>query len=175
MSVLQVLRWLLLAAEILIAIPIIYVCILSITAIVITKKSKARNINFSATGESPQYSFAILVPAHNEEALLGNLLESISALAYPKERYTVYVVADNCTDTTAELARAYDGVQVYERFDEVKRGKGYALEWIFQKLEEKQLIYDAYVIVDADSVLEPAFLQFMSKDLAGGAQALQAR
>ena len=174
MLVLQVLRWFLLAAEILIAIPIVYVCILSITAIVITKKSKARNSNLSMTGESSQYNFAIIVPAHNEEVLLGNLLESISALTYPKEQYTVHVVADNCTDKTAELARAYDGVQVYERFDEVKRGKGFALEWIFQKLEQKHLIYDAYVIIDADSVVEPAFLRFMAKEIACGARALQA-
>ncbi len=174
MLVSQVLRWFLLVAEILIAIPIVYVCILSITAIVITKKSKARNSNLSITGESTQYNFAIIVPAHNEEVLLGNLLESISALTYPKEQYTVHVVADNCTDKTAELARAYDGVQVYERFDEVKRGKGFALEWIFQKLEEKHLIYDAYVIIDADSVVEPAFLRFMAKEIACGARALQA-
>jgi cellulose synthase/poly-beta-1,6-N-acetylglucosamine synthase-like glycosyltransferase len=174
MLISQVLTWLLLITEILIAIPIIYVCILSITAIVITKTSKAKNTNLPTTDESPQYNFAILVPAHNEEALLGKLLESLSALAYPKEQLMVYVVADNCTDTTAELARPYDRVQVYERFDEVKRGKGFALEWIFQKLEEKQLIYDAYVIIDADSVVEPAFLQFMAKYLAGGAQALQA-
>src|SRR5215472_12867440 len=170
MLVLQALRWLLLAAEILIAIPIIYVCILSITAIVVTKKSKGRTSNLSTTDGSPLYNFAILIPAHDEEVLLGNLLESISALAYPKELRTVYVVADNCTDKTAELARVYDGVQVYERFDDVKRGKGFALEWIFQKLEEKQLIHDAYVIIDADSVVEPAFLQFMAKELAHGAR-----
>src|SRR6266487_2108357 len=174
MLVSQVLRWFLLVAEILIAIPIVYVCILSITAIVITKKSKARNSNLSITGESPQYNFAIIVPAHNEEVLLGNLLESISALTYPKEQYTVHVVADNCTDKTAVLARAYDGVQVHERFDEVKRGKGFVLEWMFQKLEEKHLIYDAYVIIDADSVVEPAFLRFMAKEIARGARALQA-
>jgi cellulose synthase/poly-beta-1,6-N-acetylglucosamine synthase-like glycosyltransferase len=174
MLVVQVLRWLLLAAEMLISIPVLYVCILSITAILITKKRKAENTNPASALGFPQPHFAIIVPAHNEEVLLGHLLESLSALAYPKERYTVYVVADNCTDTTAELACTYDGVQVYERFDEVKRSKGYALEWIFQKLEEKQLLYDAYVIIDADSVLEPAFLQFMARDLAGGAQALQA-
>lgn len=172
MPVLQVLRWLLLAAEILIALPILYMCILSLAAILITKKRKAENTNLSS--ESPQYSFAILVPAHNEELLLGNLLESLSTLAYPKDRYTVYVVADNCTDTTAELARTTDGVRVYERFDAAKRGKGYALGWLLRKLEEDQLIHDAYAVIDADSVVEPTFLQWMAKELAQGAQALQA-
>src|SRR5260221_1050775 len=108
MAVMQVLRWLLLVAEILIAMPILYVCILSVTAILITKKRKAEKTNLSS--ESPHHNFALLVPAHNEELLLvGNLLESLSALAYPKDQYTVYVVADNCTDKTAELARAIDG------------------------------------------------------------------
>src|SRR5260221_9464238 len=173
MAVMQVLRWLLLVAEILIAMPILYVCILSVTAILITKKRKAEKTNLSS--ESPHHNFALLVPAHNEELLLvGNLLESFSALAYPKDQYTVYVVADNCTDKTAELARAVDGVRVYERFDEVKRGKGYALGWILQQLKEDQLVHDAYVVLDADSVVEPTFLQWMAKELARGAQALQA-
>ena len=105
--------------------------------------------------------------------MLGNLLESLSELAYPKDQYTVYVVADNCTDNTAELARETGWVQVYERFD-TKRGKGYALNWLLQKLEENQLIHDAYVILDADSVVVPTFLQSMTRELAQGAQALQA-
>jgi cellulose synthase/poly-beta-1,6-N-acetylglucosamine synthase-like glycosyltransferase len=62
-------------------------------------------------------------------------------------------------------------VHVYERFDEIKRGKGYALSWILQQLEED---YDAYIILDADSVVELGFLQAMEKELAQGAQAMQA-
>src|SRR6266700_612479 len=173
MSPVQILTWLLVAAEVWIAGPILYICILAITAILVTKKRKARNTTLSFATETPQYNFAILVPAHNEEVLLGNLLESLAALAYPKERYTVYVVADNCTDTTATLARAYDRVRVYERLDTLKRSKGYALAWLLQQLKEHQLIYDAYVIIDADSVVEPTFLQWMAKGLAGGARALQ--
>lgn len=174
MTVVQVLRWLLLVAEGLIAIPILYICILSFIAILITKKRKAENTNLASSDESTRYNFAILVPAHNEELLLGNLLKSLTELAYPKDKYTVYVVADNCTDTTAELARMIDGVRVYERYDADKRGKGYALGWILQQLKEDQLVHDAYVVLDADSMVEPTFLQWMSKVLAQGAQALQA-
>ena len=168
MLALQILRWFLLAAEVLIAVPIVYLCIVSISAILTAKKRKNRD-----TG-SLSINIAILIPAHNEEVILDNLLKSLSALEYPKDRYTVYVVADNCSDGTAELARSTGWAQVYERFDETKRGKGYALSWLLQQLEENRSIHDAYVVLDADSVVVPTFLQVMAKELAQGAQALQA-
>ncbi|HLI05174.1 MAG TPA: glycosyltransferase family 2 protein [Ktedonobacteraceae bacterium] len=171
MPVLQVLQWLLLLAEIYIAGPIIYLCLLSLSAILVTRRRKVKPE--STTGFS-RPAFAVLVPAHDEETMLGTLLKSLSGLAYPESRYTVYVVADNCTDTTAELARTFERVQVYERFDTTRRGKGYALNWLLQKLEEDQHIYDAYVVLDADSQVEPAFLQAMERELARGARALQA-
>jgi cellulose synthase/poly-beta-1,6-N-acetylglucosamine synthase-like glycosyltransferase len=173
MLILQILRWLLLAAEVLIALPILYLCILSISAILTAKKRKNQH-TASSPPVSSDANFAILIPAHNEESILLNLLESLSALVYPKDRYTVYVVADNCTDRTAEIARATGWVRVYERFDETKRGKGYALNWLLQQLEEDRLIHDAYVVLDADSVIVPTFLQSMTQELAHGAQALQA-
>src|SRR5438046_2319517 len=134
----QVLRWLLLAAQVWIGGPILYLCVLSISAILTTQKRQTEDSSSSAHLSS---NFALLIPAHNEEAILGTLLESLSMLVYPQDRYTVYVVADNCTDNTAELARATGWVRVYERFDETRRGKGYALSWLWQKLEEDQLIY----------------------------------
>jgi cellulose synthase/poly-beta-1,6-N-acetylglucosamine synthase-like glycosyltransferase len=173
MSVLQIVRWLLLAAEVWIALPILYLCILSISAILTTKKRKTIDTTTSSSTSSTAH-FAILIPAHDEESILENLLKSLSELAYPKDRYTVYVVADNCTDQTAELVRATGWVHVYERFDATKRGKGYALSWLLQQLEENQLIHDAYVVLDADSVVVPGFLQSMNKELAQGARALQA-
>ena len=172
MPVLQMLRWFLFVAEIVIAGPILYLCILSASAIIAVKKRKRENTG--SLLESPGHSFAILIPAHNEEAVLSMLLESLARLTYPKDLYTVYVVADNCTDNTASLARASGEAHVYERYDEVKRGKGYALNWLLQKLEEDRLIYDAYVILDADSVVEPSFLQLMTRELKRGARALQA-
>lgn len=171
MLVLQLLREFTLAMELCIAGPILYLCILSFSAIRTTKKRNTATSNTSSQLVSPHFHFAILIPAHNEEVLLDIMLENLSMLAYPKELYTVYVVADNCTDRTAELARALGWVHVYERFDETKRGKGYALSWILQKLEEN---YDAYVILDADSVVEPDFLGAMARELAQGAQAMQA-
>jgi cellulose synthase/poly-beta-1,6-N-acetylglucosamine synthase-like glycosyltransferase len=160
--------------ELLISGPILYLCLLSLSAILTAKKHKTIDTACSSTESSP-FNFAILIPAHNEVTILGDLLKSLAGLAYPKDHYAVYVVADNCTDATAELARATGWVHVYERFDQHKRGKGHALNWLLQKLEEDQLIYDAYVFFDADTVVEPTFLQFMDRELVKGAQALQGR
>jgi cellulose synthase/poly-beta-1,6-N-acetylglucosamine synthase-like glycosyltransferase len=171
MLVLQVLRWMLLGSEVVIALPILYLCIVSISAILVAKKQK--NEIDASSPNSPLAHFAILIPAHNEIAVLGKLLESLAALEYPKDHFAVYVVADNCTDTTAELARTTGWVHVYERSDQNKRGKGFALSWLMQKLNEDRLIYDAYIVLDADSVVHPNFLEEMNKGLAQGAQALQ--
>ena len=170
MFVIQLLRWLLWIIEAVFALPILYVCLVSAAAILRARRHKKNAIVFSP----PFARFAILIPAHNEAGILGVLLESLAALHYPRNCFTVYVVADNCTDATAELARARDGVNVYERFDPTMRGKGFALRWLLERLEKDQLVYDAYVVLDADSVVDPNFLQAMNSGLAQGAQALQA-
>lgn len=172
---LQVLLWLLLVGEVCIAMPILYLCVLSIFAILNLKKREIENTQSVSKSETPRFNFAILIPAHNEEIMLHSLLESLYALEYPKNLYSVYVVADNCTDNTAKLALSTGWVHVYERFDEVKRGKGFALNWLLQQLKENQLIYDAYVIFDADSSVSSNFLHMMDRELARGAHALQGR
>ena len=173
MLILQALRWLLLGIEIVNALPIFYLCIVSVSAILATKKHKNE---LAISSDIPWFAhIAILTPAHNEIAVLGKMLESLAALEYPKDHFDVYVVADNCTDTTAELARTTGWVHVYERSDQNKRGKGFALNWLMQKLHEDHLFFDAYIILDADSVVYPNFLEEMNKGLAQGAQALQAQ
>lgn len=169
---LHIFTWLLIALEVWLALPVLYLCVVSVSAVFQTKKWQtflAAPINVEALS-----TFAILIPAHNEEGILRTLLDNLSELDYPKDHYTVCVIADNCTDRTAELARATDWVKVYERFDESKRGKGYALNWMWQTLEEQQLTFDAYIILDADSVVVPTFLQSMNRELAWGARAMQA-
>ena len=69
-----------------------------------------------------------IIPAHNEEIVVGNLIASLQKQNYPKDLYDIYVIADNCTDNTAEVARKA-GAIVYERFDEEHKTKGYALDW----------------------------------------------
>ncbi len=77
------------------------------------------------------HKYAILVAARNEEAVIGNLIDSINKQDYPRELITVFVVADNCTDNTAEISRQL-GAVCYERFDNEHRTKGYALQYLVE-------------------------------------------
>ena len=171
--ILQFLRWLLLAVEIVFAFPVLYLCTVSFSALLM-KRKRATLAAQRDLETVKQATFAILIPAHNEEMILHKLLGSLSELAYPKALYTPFVIADNCTDRTAELARGFEGVQVYERFNQEKRGKGYALNWMLQQLADSQQVFDAYIVLDADSVVIPEFLQAFNRELARGAKALQA-
>ena len=74
----------------------------------------------------PQNVFAVIIPAYNEEGVIGALVENCKELYYPKEMYDTFVVADNCTDNTAQVA-AEAGATVWRRFNDQERGKGYAL------------------------------------------------
>lgn len=121
----------------------------------------------------PRHRFAILVPAHNEEKLLPALLASLSQLHYPRQLFSIHVVADNCIDETAAIARAA-GATVHERFDLVNIGKGYALQWLLARLEKLQVNYDAALILDADSVVSPNFLAVMNAQLNNGERVIQA-
>jgi len=167
----QILSWLILGLEALLALPVLYLCIVSVFAILNAKRRKRDCETYPA----PRTRFAILIPAHNERAVLGTLLDNLAELNYPRDRYAVFVVADNCTDTTAELARARRGVHVYERFDQDQRGKGYALNWLLRQLKNDHLRFDAYVMLDADSVVDASFLLAMNRELLCGARALQGR
>jgi 1,2-diacylglycerol 3-beta-glucosyltransferase len=120
----------------------------------------------------PGRHFAILVPAHNEEVLLPRLLQSLSDLAYPRRLFDICVVADNCSDRTSEVARA-GGARVYERLDDDDRGKGYALRWLLRQLKRDKLRYDAYVVIDADSVTSSNFLDVMNRHMELGHEVLQ--
>lgn len=121
----------------------------------------------------PRHRFAILVPAHNEEKLLPVLLESLGQVDYPRQLFSIHVVADNCIDETAAIARAA-GATVHERFDLVNIGKGYALQWLLAQLEKLQVSYEAAVILDADSIVSPNFLTVMNDQLNNGERVIQA-
>ena len=79
-----------------------------------------------------KHKFMAVIPAHNEEDVIKNLVDSLMQQKYPKELLDVYVIADNCTDNTARIARDA-GAIVLERFDEEKKTKGYALQWFLSK------------------------------------------
>ncbi len=116
--------------------------------------------------------FDIVVPAHNEESGIEQTVRSLRALAYPEDLFRILVIADNCSDRTAELARGA-GAIVVERFDSVKRGKGYALSLAYEKSLAEGFA-NAVVVVDADTVVTPNLLSAFSKRFDAGAEAVQA-
>jgi cellulose synthase/poly-beta-1,6-N-acetylglucosamine synthase-like glycosyltransferase len=117
--------------------------------------------------------FDVVVPAHDEEAGIADTVASLLALDYPRERFRVVVIADNCGDRTAERARAA-GASVLERRDVLLRGKGHALAFAFDRLIAERAA-DALVVVDADSVVSANLLGALAARIAAGAEALQAR
>jgi cellulose synthase/poly-beta-1,6-N-acetylglucosamine synthase-like glycosyltransferase len=114
--------------------------------------------------------FLIVIPAHNEEAVLAKALDSVYRSTYPRVLYEVLVIADNCHDATAEIARK-KGAQTLRRYDDVNRGKGHALRWAFDRVEFGA--YDAVVVADADTVLDERFLAVMNAYLRAGYQVIQ--
>ena len=106
------------------------------------------------------HRYAILIAARNEENVLGGLLDSIRAQNYPSELVDIYVVADNCTDTTAEIAYAH-GAYVYERFNRVQIGKGYALKYLLDQISLSDNLedYDGFFIFDADNLLDENYIK----------------
>ena len=124
---------------------------------------------------TPTKRFAVLVAAHNEHAVIGQLVDNLQELNYPKELYDIYVIADNCSDDTAKIANEA-GAIVCERFDNEKKSKGYALEWMFDRLfemEKSGTVYDAVAIFDADNLVHPQFLMEMNNRLMKGDRIIQ--
>ena len=122
--------------------------------------------------ENPTKKFAVVVPAHNEQESLSDTVNSLLDIEYPKDLYDVVVIADNCTDSTAEIAEKM-GVKVFKRSHETKRSKGYALEWLFEKLLSENH-YDAYVVVDADTLVSSNILDVFNNELLRGKDIIQA-
>lgn len=164
-SLSSVLTTMLLAGEAGLAATVSYLLLLTAAAPFAKRETPARN-------GGPTSRFAIMVPAHNEERLLPQLLLNLRQLDYPRELYAVHVVADNCTDRTAELGRQ-GGAVVHERFNSELRGKGHALEWLLQQIWAGQETYDAIAVLDADSVVSPNFLRVMDARLARGERVIQ--
>ncbi len=118
------------------------------------------------------HKFMAIIPAHNEEAVVGNLVESLKKQNYNKELYDIYVIADNCTDNTAKVAKEA-GAIVYERFNNSQKTKGYALDWFLAQKIEENAPYDAFFVFDADNIVDPDFIKNMNKKLCQGEDVVQ--
>lgn len=115
--------------------------------------------------------FDVIVPAHNEAACIARTLDSLQALNWPREKFRLIVVADNCTDETAEIARQ-QGATVWVRNDAALRGKGYALHYAYER-SAKAAFANAVVVVDADSEASSNLLAAFAMRLGQGAEAVQ--
>jgi len=115
------------------------------------------------------HKYAILIAARNEETVLGNLIESIRQQDYPAELLDVFVVADNCTDRTAEVARSC-GVHCYERQDSQHRTKGFALQYLVECIRRDHGLdaFEGYFIFDADNLLKQDFVSRMNDSFDAG-------
>jgi 1,2-diacylglycerol 3-beta-glucosyltransferase len=120
---------------------------------------------------APGTRFAFVVPAHDEESGITATIQSLLAVDYPGLLFDVVVIADNCSDATGARAREA-GALCLERRDTSLRGKGYALRHAFSEL--LPLGYDAFIVIDADSIVSANFLTGLSARLACGEQVVQA-
>ena len=110
------------------------------------------------------HRYAVLISARNEEAVIGQLLDSIARQDYPADLVTTFVVADNCTDSTAQVARDA-GAVVFERFNKLRVGKGYALDFLLDQIKEQYGAewFDGYFVFDADNLLQRDYITRMNE------------
>lgn len=118
--------------------------------------------------------FLIVIPAHDEEGVIASTVQSCRDLTYPPDRFSIWVIADNCTDATVDEARAA-GALVVERRDPDLRSKGHALEYFFSEIPEGRVDagHDAAVLIDADTVVDPGLLSAFDEALGRGMDWIQ--
>ncbi len=153
----------LLVLTILTAIPTLYYLLLFVIYFFI------RNNSISYVGKSTS-KIVILIPAHNEETTIMKTINSCLGVDYPKDKYSIYVILDNCTDTTKKIVSDRD-IKYFERNNLIQQGKGFALEWAFSEL--KNVDFDCILIVDADCELSRNSLLALDNYLAQGYAAMQ--
>jgi len=120
----------------------------------------------------PQKKFALVVAAHNEETVIAHIVDSLNRQNYPGNLFDVFVIADNCTDRTAEIAEEH-GAKVFKRFNNSARGKGHAIEWMFAQIFNMEEKYDAICVFDADNLVTSNYLLEMNRQLCEGHKVIQ--
>lgn len=119
--------------------------------------------------EPKENRIAVLIAARNEEMVIERLIKSLKVQSYPEELYDIFVVADNCEDKTADIARAA-GATVYERENPMERAKGYALNFLIHKIWEDygENAFDGFVVFDADNFADSEFITEINKVFSAG-------
>ena len=123
-----------------------------------------------------QHTYGICIAARNEEKVIRNLLESILNQDYPQDKLRVFVVADNCTDNTAQIVKDFaaennlTNISLYEHNNPDERTKGFALKYLFERIKDDFTIdgYEGYFVFDADNVLHPDYITRMNEAFDAG-------
>ncbi|MDD4089858.1 MAG: glycosyltransferase family 2 protein [Tissierellia bacterium] len=124
--------------------------------------NKSKNLD-----ASKNHKYAVVIAARNESAVIAQLIKSIKKQNYPSELLDIYVVADNCTDNTALVAKKA-GARVFERFNKQLVGKGYALDYAFKNIIKSNKCYEGYFVFDADNLLDENYVSEMNKVFDNG-------
>lgn len=141
--------------------------------LLVAARGAARNPSGPAETEGgDRLRLVVLIPAHNEQPGIEATLEELARCDYPDDLRRTVVIADNCTDRTADHARRA-GAEVWERRDPSRRGKGHALIWALERLNAEDSATEGVVVLDADCVASPNLLSAIDLRLRSGARALQ--
>lgn len=127
------------------------------------------------SSEEKQRRFAIVICAHNEEAVIDHILGDLEAQDYPSDKRHIFVLADHCDDNTVSRAAVYNGVTVWERTDGARSSKGAVLNWGMERVLRQRGAFDCVLFFDADNQIGPDFLRRMNNAFAGGAKIVTAR
>ena len=141
---------------IMLALPAGYLLMCTIAAYLFKKE---------VTNDKRLLNIGVLIPAHNEEEGIVHTIEGVLACDYPRNKLKIFIIADNCTDSTAEKARNA-GALVFERFDNINRGKGQALDWFLKNSLDIYHNTNIITIIDADVSPDRNYLREISASLS---------
>lgn len=112
-------------------------------------------------GVSENLRIAVIIPAHDEERGIVSTVSQLLDSDYPRSSFSVFVIADNCSDATAERGE-YAGATVLIRNDPDHRGKGQALDWALRRYSEALRQFDLIAFIDADMNVDRGFMRHMA-------------